>query len=95
LIAALKEKFPQYRIGFSNHSPGLTFMQAAVVLGAEMLEFHVTLDRAMYGSDQAASIEPEGVFRLVKHIKSLELALGSGEKIVFPSEVPILKKLRR
>jgi N-acetylneuraminate synthase len=94
-ILALKEKFPQYRIGFSNHSPGLTFMIAAVSLGAEMIEFHGTLDRSMFGSDQAASIEPEGVFKLVKHIRSLELGMGDGVKKIYDSEIPILKKLRR
>jgi N-acetylneuraminate synthase len=95
MITTLKEWFPKYRIGFSNHSPGLTFMIAAVALGAEMIEFHGTMDRSSYGSDQAASIEPEGVFKLCKYIRAIDMAMGDGIKQVYPSEVPILKKLRR
>jgi sialic acid synthase SpsE len=95
MIRTLKTEYPKYRIGFSNHSPGLTFMVAAVALGAEMLEYHGTIDRSIYGSDQAASIEPEGSFKLNKYVRSLELALGDGTKQVYPSEIPILKKLRR
>jgi N-acetylneuraminate synthase len=95
MIKTLKVEYPGYRIGMSNHSPGLTFMVAAVALGAEMLEAHATLDRSLYGSDQAASIEPEGWFRLNKYIKSLELAIGDGVKKIYDSEIPILNKLRR
>jgi len=94
-IKTLKEEYPQYRIGFSNHSSGIMFMVAAVAMGAEMLEFHITLDRSMYGSDQSSSIEPEGVNKLVKHVCNLEKGIGDGNWNVFPGEVSIKKKLRR
>ena len=94
-IKTLKEQYPQYKIGFSNHSPGLTFMIGATALGAEMIEFHITLDRAMYGSDQAASIEPGGIMHLMKYVKDLEIAEGTGEWTVFPGEIEIKKKLRK
>ena len=96
-IPAMKKAFyvEKFKIGFSNHSPGLTFMSIAVALGAEMIEFHITLDRAMYGSDQSSSIEPEGVFHLVKNIRAIEEAMGDGIKRILPSEIPILRKLRR
>ncbi len=93
-ITTLKKEFPQYKIGFSNHSPGIVFMEAAVILGAEMLEFHITLDRSMYGSDQAASIEPSGVVRVVRNIKAAQRAMGTGDWTVFDSEEKIKQKLR-
>jgi len=82
-------------IGYSGHEVGLQTSLAAVVLGACMIERHVTLDRAMWGSDQAASVEPNGIARLVRDIHTVEGALGDGLKRVFDSELPILKKLRR
>ena len=94
-IKVMRKCYPQYRIGFSNHHQGLTPMIIAASMGAEMVEFHGTLDRSMYGSDQAASIEPEGVFRLVKHIRGVEKAMGDGEKLIYDSEKPIIKNLRR
>lgn len=94
-ITTLKKGFPKYRIGFSNHSPGIVFIAAAAVLGAEMIEFHVTLDRTMYGSDQASSIEPFGVQRIVKNVAGIQKAMGNGKWIVFPSEIEIKKKLRK
>jgi len=94
-ITTLKREYPQYRIGFSNHSPGIMFMISAVALGAEMIEFHITLDRSMYGSDQASSIEPPGIIKVVKSVRNMEIGMGSGEWTVFPNEVPIKKKLRR
>jgi len=94
-ITGFKEKYGWTKIGFSNHNPGIIFMPIAVALGAEMVEFHLTLDRASYGSDQAASIESEGVFRLVKHIHNTEKAIGDGVKRIYESELPIMKKLRR
>ena len=84
-----------YSIGFSNHYSGLLWVPLAIAMGAEMLEFHITLDRTMYGSDQAASIEPEGVTKLVEHARLAEIMLGSGQKRVYDSELPIIKKLRR
>lgn len=94
-LQTLKKEFPKYKIGFSNHSPGIIYMVAAVALGAEMIEFHVTLDRAMYGSDQAASIEVPGILSLCKYVHRLEIAMGTGEWVVFPSEQAIKDKLRK
>lgn len=94
-ISVLKEKYPWAKIGFSNHYPGLTAMEGAVFYGAEMLEFHGTLDRTMYGSDQAASIEPRGVFELMERIYIIQQMIGNGFKGIFEREMPILAKLRR
>jgi len=94
-ISTLKSQYPEYKIGFSNHSPGIFFSAAAAVLGAEMIEFHITLDRAMYGSDQAASIEASGVMKLAKYVRALELGMGTGEWTVFDSEEAIKQKLRK
>lgn len=94
-IIQMKEEYPQVRIGFSNHYSGLMAMVMAATYEAEMIEFHVTLSRDMYGSDQAASIEPQGVFKLVEYIKLIEQMRGDGNKTVYDSEIPIMKKLRR
>jgi N-acetylneuraminate synthase len=93
-IRALMEKYP-VPIGYSGHEVGLATSYAAAVLGACLVERHITLDRAMWGSDQAASIEPHGFARLVRDIRELELVMGDGVKVVYPSEKPILEKLRR
>lgn len=82
-------------IGYSGHEVGLMTTLAAVVLGACIVERHTTLDRAMWGSDHAASVEPHGMMRLIKDIRSVEAALGDGEKVVLESEIPIMEKLRR
>lgn len=82
------------RIGFSNHYSGLVWVPIAVAYGARVLEFHITLDRTMYGSDQAASIEPDGVKKLVEHVRLTERMLGDGVKCVYDSELPVRKKLR-
>ncbi len=82
-------------IGYSGHEVGLYTSLAAAVLGACFVERHITLDRAMWGSDQAASVEPQGITRLVKDIRAVEIAMGDGNKQVYPSELPILQKLRR
>lgn len=94
-IKILKNMFPRHKIGYSNHSPGLTFCIAAAALGAEMIEFHITLDRSMYGSDQAASIETTGVFSLVKHIRDIEKANTFEGWNIFNSEQKIKEKLRK
>jgi len=94
-IIDFKQRYGWTKVGFSNHNPGIIFMPIAVALGAEVIEFHITLDRSSWGSDQAASIESEGVFRLVKHIKNTDKAMGDGIKKIFDSELPIMKKLRR
>ncbi len=82
-------------IGYSGHEVGLYTTLAAAVLGACFIERHITLDRAMWGSDQAASVEPQGFVRLIKDIRAVELAMGDGVKRVYESEVPIKNKLRR
>ena len=81
-------------IGYSGHEVGLQTTYAAVSLGANVIERHITLDRAMWGSDQAASIEPIGLIRLVRDIRVIESAMGDGIKIVYDSELPLKKKLR-
>lgn len=82
-------------VGYSGHEVGLATTVSAVALGATVVERHLTVDRAMWGSDQAASVEPQGFARLVKDIAAVELALGDGVKRVYDSEVPNLRKLRR
>ena len=82
-------------IGYSGHEVGLATTYAAVALGACMVERHITLDRAMWGTDQAASIEPQGLMRMVRDIRSVEKSLGDGVKRVTDDEMPIMKKLRR
>jgi N-acetylneuraminate synthase len=82
-------------IGYSGHETGLSSSVAAVVLGACAVERHITLDRAMWGSDQAASLEPNGIQRLVRDIRLVEQSMGDGEKRVYEREIPIMKKLRR
>jgi N-acetylneuraminate synthase len=82
-------------VGYSGHEVGLYTTLAAVVLGACVVERHITLDRAMWGSDQAASVEPQGLTRLVKDIRAVEAALGDGIKCVYDSEIPVMRKLRR
>jgi N-acetylneuraminate synthase len=81
--------------GYSGHETGLQTTVAAVALGASVIERHITLDRAMWGTDQAASVEPSGLHRLVRDIRVVERAFGDGIKHVYPSELPIRAKLRR
>jgi N-acetylneuraminate synthase len=94
MIQTLREKFP-CPIGYSGHEVGLVPSAVAVALGACMVERHITLDRAMWGSDQAASVEPQGVERLVKYIRVTEQSLGDGVKVVYESEKASMKRLRR
>ncbi len=94
MIQTLREMYP-CPIGYSGHEVGLPTTVAAVTLGASLIERHITLDRAMWGSDQAASIEPGGLRKLVKYIRVVEEALGDGVKTVYESEQPGLEKLRR
>ena len=82
-------------VGYSGHEVGLQTTFAAVTLGAAFVERHITLDRAMWGSDQAASVEPWGLMRLVRDIRVIERALGDGVKQVYPSEIKARQKLRR
>jgi N-acetylneuraminate synthase len=94
MIKTLQEKFP-VPVGYSGHEVGLASTFAASILGAQVLERHITLDRAMWGSDQAASIEPQGLKRLLRDIRELDVTLGDGVKKVYDSERPIIEKLRR
>ena len=93
-IPMLMERY-KIPVGYSGHEVGLSTSLAAAVLGACMIERHITVDRAMWGSDQAASVEPNGFSRLVRDIHVVESAMGDGVKRVYPSEVPIMQKLRR
>jgi N-acetylneuraminate synthase len=95
MILTLKQRFPGVPIGYSGHEVGLAPTWAAVVLGACFVERHITLDRAMWGSDQAASVEILGMHRLVRNTRDIERALGDGVKRVYASEQGSLKKLRR
>ena len=81
-------------VGYSGHESGLAISYAAIALGATSLERHITLNRTMYGSDQAASIEPNGLRQLVGAVRKIEISLGDGIKRIIPAEVPIAKKLR-
>jgi N-acetylneuraminate synthase len=94
-IRTLQAEFPGIPIGYSGHEGGLATTYAAAVLGAVMVERHITLSRMMWGSDQAASVEPQGMSRLVRDIRVLEHALGDGQIRIYDSEVPVMAKLRR
>jgi N-acetylneuraminate synthase len=94
MIPALRERYG-VPVGYSGHEVGLATSYAAVALGACMIERHITLDRAMWGSDQAASVEPQGLMKLIRDARVIESALGDGVKKVSDDEVPIMKKLRR
>ena len=93
-IQTLRDKFP-VPISYSGHEVGLIPSVIAAALGACLIERHITLDRAMWGTDQAASVEPGGIERLVKYLRVTEQALGDGIKRVYDSEKPSLMKLRR
>jgi len=95
MIETLRREFPNLPIGYSGHEVGLVPSAIAVALGACMVERHLTLDRAMWGSDQAASVEPGGFERLVKYLRVAEAALGDGVKKVYESEKASMLRLRR
>ncbi len=93
-IKNLREKF-QCDVGYSGHeSMGYLICATAVALGATSIERHVTIDRSMYGSDQAASLEEKGLDRMVRDIRLIDIILGDGIKKIWPSEIPVMKKLR-
>ena len=92
-ITTLKNKYPNLKIGFSNHYNGLNACVGSAVLGAKCIEFHITLDRTMYGSDQPASIEFAN--KLVEGVRSVSNMIGDGIKKVYNSELPIISKLRK
>lgn len=93
-IPKLRERYG-LPVGYSGHETGIPSTVAAVVLGACCVERHITMDRAMWGSDHAASLEPNGITRVVRDIRLIEQSLGDGEKRVYEREYPIIKKLRR
>ncbi len=95
MIPELQKLFPKVPIGYSGHETGLATTVAAVVMGARFIERHFTIDRAMWGSDQAASVEPQGMARLVKDIRDIEASFGDGVKKVYDSEIGQRQKLRR
>jgi sialic acid synthase SpsE len=95
MIETLSAEYPNVPVGYSGHEVGLQTTLCAVALGAVLVERHITLDRAMWGSDQSASVEPEGMRRLVRDIRVLEASLGDGVKQVYPGELSAMKKLRR
>jgi len=95
MIETLKQKYPNIPIGYSGHEVGLAPTWAAVALGACFVERHITLDRAMWGTDQAASVEVGGMERLVGNIRDIEKSLGDGIKKVYDSELGQINKLRR
>jgi N-acetylneuraminate synthase len=95
MIHTLKALYPSCPIGYSGHEVGLGPSCAAVAMGAAFVERHITLDRSMWGTDQAASVEVQGFARLIRTIREIEQALGDGVKRVYEAELPLRKKLRR
>jgi N-acetylneuraminate synthase len=93
-ILTLKDRY-KVPVGYSGHETGIPSSVAAVALGACLIERHITLDRAMWGSDQAASLEPNGIIRLVRDIRLVEKSMGTGEKKILEREIPIIARLRR
>ena len=94
VIPTLRERYG-VPVGYSGHETGLPSSVAAAALGACVIERHITTDRSLWGSDQAASLEPNGINRLVRDIRLIESSMGDGVKRVLPSEVPVMQKLRR
>jgi N-acetylneuraminate synthase len=94
VIAWLRERY-RVPVGYSGHETGLASTVAAVALGACAVERHITIDRAMWGSDQAASLEPSGLTKLVRDIRLVETSMGDGVKRVLDREKPVLDKLRK
>jgi N-acetylneuraminate synthase len=95
MIDTLRRRFPRVPIGYSGHETGLAPTWAAVAMGATFVERHITLDRAMWGSDQAASVEVVGLVRLVANIRDIERSLGDGVKRIYEEELTARRKLRR
>lgn len=95
VINTFREKYPDVPVGYSGHETGLSPTWAAIALGANFIERHITLDRAMWGTDHAASVEIVGFMKLVSNIRDIEKALGDGVKRVYQSEQSQLNKLRK
>ncbi len=94
-ISTFKKRYPDVPIGYSGHETGLAPTYAAVALGANFIERHITLDRALWGTDQASSVEVLGMFRLVKDIRDIEKSFGDGVKKIYQSELASKTKLRK
>ena len=96
-LSVIRELRNRYNVpvGYSGHETGIATSVATIPLGACVIERHITLSRAMWGSDQAASLGPNGLMKLVKEVRMVEGALGDGKKVVYDSEKPIIQKLRR
>lgn len=95
MISTLQARYPNRLIGYSGHEVGLATTYAAVALGARFIERHITLDRAMWGTDQAASVEIAGLERMIRDIREIERSLGDGVKRLYDSELGVRSKLRR
>lgn len=95
ILTLKKEYGNDFEIGYSNHSSGILYIIAAAVLGVSCIEYHLTLDRSMAGSDQASSIEKNGVLKIKDYLNSLNVAWGDGNIECIKQEIPIMKKLRR
>ena len=95
LISSLAKKF-KCNVGYSGHEKGASFVStAAVIMGATTIERHITIDRTLYGHDQAASLEPEGMRRLVRDVRMVDEIMGDGVKRIWKSELPNMEKLRQ
>jgi len=95
-IITLKEEYgKKYKIGYSNHSPSVMAIIFAAVLGVEMIEFHITPDRSIYGTDQSAAIEKRGIETIMDWITDLPIALGDGKWKIYDKEIEVMKKLRK
>ena len=95
MVRTLAEMYPDTPVGYSGHETGLATTVVAITVGACFVERHFTLDRAMWGSDHAASVEPQGMQKLVRDIRDVEIALGDGVKRVYESEMGAMRRLRR
>ena len=93
-IKVLTQKYPKHIVGYSGHEEGITASLIAALLGAKLIERHITIDRAMWGTDQSASIEFSGLRRLVRDLKLIDTWLGDGVKKLYESEIITKKKLR-
>lgn len=94
MVQRLAGTFPDIKVGYSGHEVGIMPSLVAVAFGAEYIERHITLDRAMYGSDQSASLEARGIIRLVEYARQIEQCIGNGKKVVLPQEAENAKKMR-
>ncbi len=94
-IIKFRQEFPKIPIGYSGHESGIAASLAAATLGVHVIERHITLDKKMFGTDQSASLEPQEFKELVKEVREIEAAYGDGVKRVWPSEIPVMEKLRR